>query len=137
MNDQITVEKSSGNVFADLGLPNPEEALLKADLVMHLAEIIARRGLTQAGAAKLLNIDQPKVSALLRGRLRGFSTDRLLRFVKALGYDVTLEIREKPDDRAEARLKVASASSATAGARATSLSAATRRSRRPPASRRR
>jgi predicted XRE-type DNA-binding protein len=137
MNDQIIVEKSSGNVFADLGLPNPEEALLKAQLVMHLAEIIARRGLTQAGAARLLNIDQPKVSALLRGRLRGFSTDRLLRFVTALGYDVTLEIREKPDDRAEARLKVASANSAAVGARATSLSVATPRSRRPPASRRR
>jgi predicted XRE-type DNA-binding protein len=107
MSDEITFEKSSGNVFADLEVPNPDEALLKAEIGKHLVELIASKGLTQAEAAELLNIDQPKVSALLRGRLTGFSTDRLLRFVKTLGYDVTVEIREKPGHRSKARGKVA------------------------------
>src|SRR5262249_28961209 len=81
----IPMEPSSGNVFADLGLENPEELLAKAALVQRIADIIAERKLTQAGAAKLLGIDQPKVSALLRGKLDGFSTDRLFRFLNALG----------------------------------------------------
>ncbi len=107
MSDEITFETSSGNVFADLDVPNPDEALLKAEVAKHLAELIASKGLAQAAVASLLNIDQPKVSALLHGRISGFSTDRLLRFVKALGYDVTVEIREKPRHRSKARLKVA------------------------------
>jgi predicted XRE-type DNA-binding protein len=89
----VPVEPSSGNVFADLGLKNPEELLAKAELVQRIADLIAERRLTQVRAAKLLGIDQPKVSALLRGKLDGFSTDRLFRFLNALGSDVEIVIR--------------------------------------------
>src|SRR5262245_16071919 len=87
------VEASSGNVFADLGLKNPEELLAKAELVQRIADIIAERKLTQASAAKVLGVDQLKVSALLRGRLDGFSIDRLFRFLNALGRDVEITVR--------------------------------------------
>jgi len=87
------VEPSSGNVFADLGLKNPDELLAKAEIVQRISDIIAERKLSQAMAAKLLGIDQPKVSALLRGRLEGFSIDRLFRFLNALGRDVEISIR--------------------------------------------
>src|SRR3954471_2619497 len=102
------VETSSGNVFADLGLKNPEELLTKAQLVQRIADIIAERKLTQARAANLLGIDQPKVSALLRGKLDGFSTDRLFRFLNALGRDVEIVIRPARHD-GEADTRVVSA----------------------------
>lgn len=86
------VEESSGNVFADLGLKDPEELLAKAELVRRIAGVIAERKLTQLRAAKLLGIDQPKVSALLRGKLDGFSTDRLFRFLNALGSNVDIVV---------------------------------------------
>ncbi len=89
----VTVEPSSGNVFADLGLKDPEELLAKAELVQRISDIIAERKLTQVRAARLLGIDQPKVSALLRGRLDGFSIDRLFRFLNALGDDVEIVVR--------------------------------------------
>src|SRR5271163_346337 len=91
--EPIAIEESSGNVFADLGLENPAELLAKAELVQRISDIIAERKLTQVRAAKLLGIDQPKVSALLRGKLGGFSTDRLFRFLNALGSDVEIVIR--------------------------------------------
>jgi predicted XRE-type DNA-binding protein len=83
-------EVSSGNVFADLGLKNPEELLAKAQIVQRIADIIAERKLTQAQVAKVLGIDKTKVSALLRGKLSGFSTDRVFRFLNALGRDVEI-----------------------------------------------
>jgi predicted XRE-type DNA-binding protein len=89
----VVIEESSGNVFADLGLRNPEELLAKAELVQRICDIIADRKLTQIKAAKVLGIDQPKVSALMRGKLDGFSTDRLFRFLNALGNDVEIIIR--------------------------------------------
>jgi predicted XRE-type DNA-binding protein len=89
----VLIEESSGNVFADLGLKDPEGLLAKAELVQRIADIIVERKLTQARAAKLLGIDQPKVSSLLRGKLEGFSTDRLFRFLNALGSDVEIVIR--------------------------------------------
>jgi predicted XRE-type DNA-binding protein len=89
----VPIEESSGNVFADLGLKNPEELLAKAELVHRITEIISERKLTQVRAAKLLGVDQPKVSALLQGKLDGFSTDRLFRFLNALGSDVEIVIR--------------------------------------------
>ena len=94
-----TIEPSSGNVFADLGLKNPEELLAKAQIVQRISDVIAERKLTQLRAAKLLGIDQPKISALLRGKLDGFSIDRLFRFLNALGRDVEITIR--PAQRAE------------------------------------
>jgi predicted XRE-type DNA-binding protein len=84
--------ESSGNVFADLGLPNPEEMLAKAELAIKIAEILRQRRLTQVQAAEVLGVDQPKVSALIRGRLSGFSIERLLRFLLLLGTDVSITI---------------------------------------------
>lgn len=86
----------SGNVFADLGLDDPEELLLKAKLVQRISHVIRDNGWTQKEAAAVLGVDQPKVSALTRGKLSGFSTDRLLRFIGALGYEVIIELRPKP-----------------------------------------
>ncbi len=86
----------SGNVFADLGVEAPEEALAKAELAVKISEIIDAKGLTQAVAAKLLGIDQPKVSALLRGKLTGFSTERLIKFLNALGHDVEIVVKDRP-----------------------------------------
>jgi predicted XRE-type DNA-binding protein len=87
---------SSGNVFADLGLDAPEEALAKAELTVKISQIIEAKGLTQAAAAKVLGIDQPKVSALLCGKLTGFSTERLIRFLNALGRDVDIVVKNRP-----------------------------------------
>ncbi len=87
---------SSGNVFADLGVDAPEETLAKAELTVKISEIIEAKGLTQAAAAKVLGIDQPKVSALLRGRLTGFSTERLIKFLNALGRDVEIVVKDRP-----------------------------------------
>jgi predicted XRE-type DNA-binding protein len=89
---QYDVEESSGNVFADLGLANPEDALAKAQLVIEIAKIIKKRKLTQTRVAKILKIAQPKVSLLLRGYLKSFSLERLLRFLNALGQDVHITI---------------------------------------------
>ena len=90
---QVTIEQSSGNVFADLAFKNPEEMLAKAQLAQHICDVIAERKLSQTKAASLLGIDQPKISALMRGKLDGFSTDRLFRFLNALGRDVEIVIR--------------------------------------------
>ena len=84
--------RSSGNVFADLRIPNPEQYLAKAELAAKILKIAQRRGLTQAATGKLLGINQPKVSALLNGRLDGFSSDRLFRFLNALGCDVRISV---------------------------------------------
>jgi len=88
------VRPSSGNVFADLGLKDPEEAMLKAQFASRIAQTIAARGFNQTEAARHLGIDQPKVSALLRGRLNGFSTDRLFKYVRMLGSDVEITLRD-------------------------------------------
>ena len=89
------ITESSGNVFADLEVAEPEQALAKAELARQIASIIRARHLSQRKAADLLGVDQPKVSALLHGRLSGFSADRLLRFLNALGQDVEIRIRPK------------------------------------------
>lgn len=99
-------ESGSGNVFADLGLPNPEEALAKAGLAQAIAETIERRGLTQDEAARIMGLDQPKVSAIVRGRLSGFTQDRLTRCVLALGNDVEITIRSRAPSAAAGHLAV-------------------------------
>lgn len=98
-------ESSSGNVFADIGMPDAGEHLLKAGLVARIERTIRQRELTQAAAAELMNIDQPKVSAMLAGQFRGYSVERLMRFLVALGHDV--EIVVKPRKRGAAELRVA------------------------------
>jgi predicted XRE-type DNA-binding protein len=107
MADKAPYVISSGNVFADLGVARPEEALAKAELAHKITEIIGRRQLTQAKAAALLQVDQPKISALKRGRLTGFSLDRLLRFLVLLGNDVEIVVKTPPKSRRQARVKVA------------------------------
>lgn len=98
------MEPSSGNVFADLGFAHADEELAKADLALRISQLIAGRKLTQKKAAALLGIDQPKVSALLRGKLAGFSTERLLRFLNTLGQDVDIVVRPSRDDQASTRV---------------------------------
>lgn len=99
-------QESSGNVFADLGVSEPEEALLKSDLAIRISELIEERGLTQKDAAKLLHVAQPNVSKLTRGELHGFSIERLLRFLVALGQDVDVVItpQAKPTNRPRVRM---------------------------------
>ncbi len=97
----------SGNVFADLGYARPEEAAAKAELAYKITKIIERRRLTQAEAATLLEVDQPKVSALKRGRLSGFSLDRLVRFLVLLGSDVQIVVKPQSGNRRRAKLLVA------------------------------
>ena len=102
--DDSVITKSSGNVFSDLGVAEPDEALVKAELARAISTLIAARHLSQTQAAEVLSIDQPKVSALMRGRLSGFSVDRLLRFLLALDRDV--EIVVTPKKQAHPRVNV-------------------------------
>jgi predicted XRE-type DNA-binding protein len=102
MSEQMQVHSSSGNVFADLGLPNPDELMLKAELVNQIDELISARQLTETEAAELLGIDRSTFSALIRGKLAAFSTERLFRFLNALGSNVEIRItaNSKPNVRA-------------------------------------
>ena len=93
------------NVFADLGHPEAEVHLLKAELVTRIDEIIRRRKLKQVDAAKLLGLSQPDVSRLLRGNFRDYSVERLLRLLTALGRDVEIVIRE-PRSKRQGRLSI-------------------------------
>ena len=98
---------SSGNVFADLNLPQADDLLAKADLAAKIIAEIQQRRLTQSQAAAILGIDQPKVSALRQGKLSGFSIERLMRFLLLLGRDIQITVKEKSGRRAAARLRVA------------------------------
>jgi predicted XRE-type DNA-binding protein len=89
----MKAEKSSGNVFADLGLPHPEQELLKAKLTLQIYRLIKTRDLTQAEAGKILGIKQPHVSALMRNRSGSFSVERLMDFLTAMGQDVEISVR--------------------------------------------
>ena len=103
---EIAVTEGSGNVFADMDLPEPEIELTKAQLASHVRAVVKRRRLTQSAAAALMEIDQPKVWALLNGRLANFSSERLMRFLAALGQDVEITVRAKPRGRAQGRVSV-------------------------------
>jgi predicted XRE-type DNA-binding protein len=89
-NRKVRVKESSGNVFVDLGLPNPEQDLLKARLTLQIHKIVKARGLTQTQAGQLLGIKQPHVSALMRNRARNFSAGRLIEFLTVLGQDARI-----------------------------------------------
>ena len=101
---KIRSEKSSGNVFKDLGLPHAEQELLKARLTLQIYSIVKERKLTQAQAAEILDIKQPHVSLLMRNRSGSFSVERLIEFLTALGHDV--EIRVRPTHKAHGRMSV-------------------------------
>ena len=105
--DEIT--RGSGNVFADLGLPDAEERQTKLRLAYALNTIIEARRLTQAAAAARLGLNQPKVSALRNYKLEGFSVERLMTLLTALDRDVEIVIRKKPRSRSAARISVVAA----------------------------
>jgi predicted XRE-type DNA-binding protein len=85
--------KGSGNIFADLGLPNAEEHQLKAVLVVQLKHLIAERGLSQVATAKLVEMKQPDLSKLLRGQLKLVSVEKLLRMLTAFDQDVEITLK--------------------------------------------
>ena len=97
----MKVTESCGNVFADIGLPDAEELRAKADLMIAVTRIIRERQLTQTQAAAIVGVSQPKISALLRGRMEGFSIERLIRLLAALGYEVVVQVR--PAERLQRR----------------------------------
>jgi predicted XRE-type DNA-binding protein len=101
----IPVTPSCGNVFEDIGVPDADLTLAKADLALAIASVIADRGWTQEDAAAALGIDQPKVSLLLRGKLSGVSFERLMRFLNRLNYDIDVTIRQSPDDDAHTSVR--------------------------------
>jgi len=103
------VTPSSGNVFADLGLPRAEEKQTQVRLAVAINHILKDRRLSQGDAADLLEVSQPKISALANYQLEGFSVERLLRFLNALGRDVEIVVRRKPKSRKPGRILVTAA----------------------------
>lgn len=103
--EEQAVYKAGDNIFADLGRPDADELLAKAELARTIRHLIAARGLTQAVAASVLGIAQPDVSNLHRGRLAGFSMERLYRFLNSLGQDVRILVQPKPRSRARATVR--------------------------------
>jgi len=109
MKKRADYETGSGNVFADIGLPNAREHLIKAQLVYKIDRLMKARGLKQVEAAKLFEVKQPDVSKMLRGDFRQFSVERLLRFLVALGQDVEIVVKPHRGARTAPRLRVADA----------------------------
>jgi len=101
--EERTYTVGSGNVFADLGLPDAEERLAKAQLAMRIHDAITARGISQAEAAKLLGVDQAKVSHIVRGRLSGFTMDRLFRYLGRLGCQVDIVVHPVAPRRTKTR----------------------------------
>ncbi|MGE4439313.1 MULTISPECIES: helix-turn-helix domain-containing protein [Alcaligenaceae] len=90
----VEVEASSGNVFADLGLPDAGNLQIKSGLTLEIAKAIRERGLTQVEAAKRMGLTQPKVSSLLRGEFSNFSERKLMDCLNRLGYDIEIRMRK-------------------------------------------
>ena len=106
---EASVEASSGNVFADLRIANAEEKHTKVRLAVAINQIMENRQLSQHAAARRLNVNQPKISALSNYRLEGFSVERLMNFLNALDQDIEIVIRRKPSYRKAARIQVTAA----------------------------
>lgn len=100
------MEQGSDNVFADLNVPNPERELAKSTLAWRITQVIKKKKLTQAQAATVLNITQPKVSALVNRELRSFSFERLLKFLTILGQDITVTITSSGKRRGRGLVRV-------------------------------
>ena len=100
------IEKSSGNIFADIGFSNDQEMLVKANLALKISEIIAQRRLTQIEAALVLGIPQPKLSKLLRGQFHGVSETKMLECLNRLGRDIQIVIRKANRDKRIGRTSV-------------------------------
>jgi predicted XRE-type DNA-binding protein len=103
------IVRSSGNVFADLGFADSSERQTKVRLAMAINDVLKRRGLSQGKAAELLGINQPKVSALSKYRLEGFSVERLMRFLTSLNQDIEIVVRNRPRSRRPGRVFVTAA----------------------------
>jgi predicted XRE-type DNA-binding protein len=103
---RTAMEVSSGNLFADLGLPDADELRTKVQLAVAIKRGIEARGWSQTQAAEVLGINQPKVSALLRYRLDGFSVERLMNFLTALGHDVEIVIKPRRAGQYAGRIMV-------------------------------
>ena len=106
MTNKKRYETGSRNVFKDIGVPNAEEHLVKAQLVFKIDTIMKDRGLKQVDAADLFGIRQPDVSKMLRGEFRQFSVERLLRFLVALDQDVAIVVKPHSDRNNSAALQV-------------------------------
>jgi predicted XRE-type DNA-binding protein len=91
--------KSSGNIFADLGVPDAEAELAKAELAFAIRQRIKAKGLNQMAAAELLGTDQSKISLLMNGKVGGFTYDRLLRFLNLLEVNVRLVVEPTQDQQ--------------------------------------
>src|SRR5882757_8446762 len=107
MTKKIEYEVSSGNVFADIGLPHADEHLIKAQLVYKIDTLMKQRKLKQTEAAKLFSVKQPDISKMLRGDFRQFSVERLMRFLVALGQDVEIVVKPHRGAGEAAQLRVA------------------------------
>jgi predicted XRE-type DNA-binding protein len=92
---KIKIEKGSGNIFADLGFPDAETHLLKAEIIVEISRLCEERRLTQQGAGKLLGISQPEVSRLFRGHFREYSVERLIGFLTEFNRDVEIVVRPR------------------------------------------
>ena len=114
MKKKIDYEVGSGNVFADIGLPNADEHLIKAKLVYRISRLMRARGLKQVEAAKLFGVKQPDISKMLSGDFRQFSVERLLRFLVALGQDVEIVVKPHRGSRKAAQLRVTEAAADSA-----------------------
>lgn len=101
-----TLESGTTNVYADLGLPDADEMLIKAQLATKIGDIIKRRKLTQVQAAELLGVTQPKLSGLLRGQFRGISETKMLECLTRLGRDIEIVVRSAPRSRSEGHVSV-------------------------------
>lgn len=103
------VSRGTGNLFADLGFPDAAERQARLRLAYALNQVLDQRKLSQADAAKMLGVTQPKVSALRHYKLAGFSVERLMNLLTALDHDVEIVIREKPRSRKAGRISVVAA----------------------------
>jgi predicted XRE-type DNA-binding protein len=106
MKKKVGYEVGSGNVFADIGMPNAEEHLVKAQLVYKIDGLMKVRRLKQVDAARLFGVKQPDVSKMLRGDFRQFSVERLMRFLVALGQDVEIVVKPHRGSRTAPQLRV-------------------------------
>lgn len=109
MTRKVKVTAGTGNVYADMGYENPEESLTKAKIAARIYEILQLRRLTQTASAKILGIDQPRVSDLSCGRLRRFSTERLFEFLNLLDQDIEIRIMPKGKTKRAAEIRVLAA----------------------------
>lgn len=106
-NRMVPVDPGSGNVFVDLGFADAGERTTKVALAVEINRILKAKGLTQATAAKVLGVNQPKISALVNYRLDGFSVERLMNFLTSLGHDIRISIRSRRSARTPGRIVIA------------------------------